>query len=663
MHSNRISCCRASVLVVLAAAVFALSPPQAVASPQRVPDITELGLQDLLNLEITSVSRRSQPVSQAASAVYVITAEDLRRTGVTTIPEALRLAPGVHVMQMDGTKWAIGIRGFSGRFSNKLLVMIDGRSIYSPLFGGVYWEANDMLLEDIDRIEVIRGPGATMWGSNAVSGVINIITKSARDTQGGTTAGGGGSQEGGFGSARYGGKAGPRLHYRLYSKYNSRSGQLLASGDRANDNWRKAQGGFRADWNPSERDEVLLSGDAYEGDGGERFPVTLREPPFQRITPYRASFTGSNVLSRWTHRHSERSTTQVQVYYDRVSRDNLLEHDTSYSVGDAEIQHEHDVSQHRLIFGAGYRVSRDDTPKEWFGRFDPRRRTLQRVNMFAQDEITLVPEKLLLTIGSKFENNTFTNWEVQPSASLLWDLAPKKAIWFSVARASKTPDRANRDLIFDTFSAPGPQDSLILGQLLGSDQVRSEHLTAFEGGYRFSPRPNLSFDATAFRDGYTDLLNLQPGQPQFLLNNGQPTTIIPLVQTNLGQRALYGAELSASWRPLEAGRLRFSYSWLRGGTDSEADVAGPAHQFNARWFWSLPRGVEWDSSYFFVDQYAGIRAYHRVDTRFGWRPTRRWELSVVGQNLLDNQHLESPALFVVPTEIGRSIYAKVAWSF
>ena len=650
------------LLRVFTAIILVAMASVLVASPKAERDITELGLEDLLNLEITSVSRRTQSVSQAASAVYVITAEEIRRTGVTTIPDALRLVPGVHVMQMDGGKWGVGIRGFTGRFSNKLLVMIDGRTVYNAIFAGVHWEAIDALLEDVDRIEVIRGPGATMWGSNAVNGVINIITKSARETQGGAITAGGGNQEGALGSARYGGAAGESLHYRVYSKYNSRSGLLMPSGERANDNSRKMQGGFRADWNPSSNDEVTFSGDTYEGGNGERYPVTLRQAPYRQVTDYRDSFSGANVVSRWTHKHSENSFTQMQVYFDRVTRDNLLERNTSYSLGDAEIQHQHEVSQHHLVFGLGYRVSRDNTPTDWFGRFVPSSRTLQRVNTFVQDEFALVPDKLFLTVGSKFENNTYTDWEIQPSAALLWNVGPKESVWFSASRASRTPSRVDRDLVFDTFAAPGPDGSLLLGQLTGTDAVHSEHLEAVETGYRFSPRTNLSFDFTGFYNSYEDLLFIEQHPPMFI-GGVPPTTIFPTVLNNMGELTIYGAEMSASWRATETGRLRLSYSYLRGGKDNEADVAGPAHQYSAGWYWSLPRNVEWDSNYFFTDNYAGIRAYHRVDTRLGWRPASRWELSLVGQNLLDNQHLESPPLYVVPTEIGRSIFAKIAWLF
>jgi iron complex outermembrane receptor protein len=646
-----------------AALLLMMAADAAVSQPAARRDLTEMSLEDLLNIEVTSVARREQKLSQSASAVYVITQEDIRRSGAATIPDALRLAPGVHVMQLDGGKWAVGIRGFNGRFSNKLLVMIDGRSIYSPIFAGVHWEASDVLLEDVDRIEVIRGPGATMWGSNAVNGVINIITKPARETQGVGVTGGGGNQEGGFGSARLGGTAGPEIHYRFYSKYNSRSGLLLPSGERANDNLRKSQGGFRIDWQPSQHDEVMLSGDAYEGAAGERSLVPLRSPPYQQELPYRTSFSGANLVARWTRRHSERSQTQFQVYFDRVNRGNLLERNTSYSLGDAELQYQHDLSRHRLMFGTGYRVSRDNTPTEWFGRFDPHRRTLQRINTFVQDEIAVVPGKLLLSIGSKFENNTYTDWQVQPSISLLANLTEKNTLWLSASHADKSPSRVERDLVFDLFVAPGPQGSLLIGQVLGSEEIEPERLRAFEGGYRFSPLPRVSFDLAAFYNIH-DGVAIVVGQPPVFLGGSPPTTLLPQVFVNSGEKQrLYGAEATVSWRPLEAGALRLSYSWLRGGVDTEAIVTGPGHQLSARWSWNLPGDLEWDSTYSFEDAHTVIAAEHRVDTRLGWRPARRWELSIVGQHLLDNQHPEGPPLFAVPNEVGRSIYGKLTWGF
>ncbi|MEX2301721.1 MAG: TonB-dependent receptor [Bryobacterales bacterium] len=649
-------CAAAAMLLVVAAEV-------GVAQPAGQHDLTEMSLEDLLSIEVTSVARREQKLSQSASAIYVITQEDIRRSGVTTLPDALRLAPGVQVMQMDGGKWGVSIRGFNGRFANKLLVMIDGRSIYSPIFAGVYWEANDVLLEDVDRIEVIRGPGATMWGSNAVNGVINIITKHTSETQGVRVTAGGGNQEGGFGSARLGGAAGSKFHYRFYSKYNSRSGLLLPSGERANDNLRKSQGGFRLDWQPSERDDVMLSGDAYEGGNGERYVLTLRVPPYQQETAYRDSFSGTNLLARWTHRHSERAQTQFQIYFDRVNRDSLLDRNTSFSLGDAEVQYQHDLSSHRLMFGVGYRVSRDYTPAEWAGTFDPQRRTLQRVNTFVQDEITLLPGKLFLTLGSKFENNTYVDWRAQPSISLLANVTDRSTVWLSAAHAEKSPSRVERDLIVDIFAAPGPQGSLLVGQVRGSEEVGPEQLRAFEGGYRFSPLRGLSFDLAGFYNVYEDLVGIVE-QPPVFVGGTPPTTLLPQVFANAEEgHRLYGAEAAASWRPLEAGALRLSYAWLRGSTGGEAYLTGSGHQLLARWSWNLPGNIEWDSSYRFTDAFSTIPAYHRVDTRLGWRPARRWELSVVGQHLLDSQHLESPPLFAVPTEIGRSIYGKLTWGF
>jgi iron complex outermembrane recepter protein len=645
-----------SALLLLAAA------GSAVGQPAAKKDLAEMSLEDLLNIEVTSVARREQKLSQSASAIYVITGEDIRRSGVTTLPDALRMAPGVQVMQMDGVKWAVGIRGFNGRFSNKLLVMIDGRSLYSPAFGGVYWEASEAPLEDIERIEVIRGPGATLWGSNAVAGVINIITKPARQTQGMQLTAGGGNQEGALGSARFGGEAGSDVQYRFYTKYDSRSGLLRPSGERANDNSLKSQGGFRIDWQPSERDEILLSGDAYEGEGGERYRVLFRGPPYSLETPYRTSYSGANLLARWTHTHADGSITQFQSYFDRINRDNLLEAHSGFNLGDAEVQHQRDFSRQHVVFGAGYRISRDNMQPDWFATFDPVQRTQQRVNLFVQDEFSLLPDKLLLTVGSKFEDNTFASWEAQPSASLLWNINDRNTAWLSTARSDKLPSRVEHDLTADAFVAPGPEGSIVVGRILGSELVRPEKQTSLEGGYRLSPRPRLSFDLAAFYNKYDSLAIPVAGPPVFV-GGVPPTTLLPLTFASVGSANVYGAELAAAWSPLEAGRLRLSYSWLRGGIDTTSAVAGPGHQCYAQWFWNLPGHLEWDSSYRFSDAFSTVRAYHRVDTRLGWRPSPRWAFSIAAQQLLDNQHLESPSLFALPNEVGRSVYGKLTLDF
>ena len=643
------------------AAAVLLWPGQAWAAPQKAPDdLTTLSLESLLDIEVTSVSRREQKVSHSASAIYVITQEDIRRWGVTTIPDALRFAPGLQVMQIDGTKWSISIRGLAGQFANKLLVMIDGRSVYSPIFAGTYWEANDTLLEDVDRIEVIRGPGATMWGSNAVNGVINIITKRSRETLGGLITTGGGNQEGGFGSARFGGQAGPGRHYRIYSKYNSRSGLLLPSGERANDNWLKLQGGFRMDWEIGQSDELLLSGDGYEGHGGELGRVPQPQPPFERLVPFRTSVSGVNLLARWSRRHSERSATQIQAYFDHSVRDDLVARDTGYGLGDVEIQHQRDLSRHRVMVGVGYRVSRDSTPIDWHGTFATRERKLQRLNTFAQDEIALVPGRLLLTVGSKFENNTYTSWVIQPSTSLLWNITEQDTFWLAASRAGRSPSRVDRELILTGAFVPGPPGSLIEVRVLGSDEFHTEYLNAYETGYRFSPAPRLSLDLTVFYNVYKGLAGFLEGQPVFT-GGVPPITVLPLVFSNLLDSEIYGGEAAAAWNPMEEGALRLTYSFLRGGFQDLATIMGPAHQFHASWRWNLPGDIEWDSGYSFSNGFSTIRAHHGLEARLGWRPSPRWEFSLAGRNLLDNQRLEIPTMLAIPNEVGRSIYGKLTW--
>jgi iron complex outermembrane receptor protein len=635
------------------------------ASQQGMPaDLTEMSLEDLLNIEVTSVARREQKLSQSASAVYVITQEDIRRSGVTTIPDALRMAPGVQVAQVDGSKWAISIRGFTGRFANKLLVMIDGRSVYSPLFAGVYWEANDVLLEDVERIEVIRGPGATMWGSNAVNGVINIITKPARHTQGGLVSGGGGNQEGGFGAARFGAQAGSKLHYRVYSKYFSRSALLLDSGERAPDDWQKLRGGFRLDWQASSRDEVLLSGDSYQGEAGARQGLPAGEPMFQQTLQEHAKFSGANLMGRWTRRHSDRSRTQLQAFFEHTEREDLYQR-PAFNVGDIEFQHALDFSRHEVMWGAGYRLTTDkSTPTQWLF-FDPAARTTHRGNAFLQDRVALLPDKLLLTLGSKFERNTFTGWEIQPSVSLLWNRGAAGTVWVSASRAVRTPSRGERDVVFDSYAFSEPDGSVFVTQILGTDAFRSERLWSYEAGYRFTLRRQLSFDLTTFYNAYDGIAGLVDGVP-FVRQLEPPTFVVPLIYTNVSQVDFYGAELAAMWNPFEAAGLRLSYSWLGGQFDGQGlSQKGPAHRLHARWYWTVARNLEWDSGYYFVAGHSGVAAYSRVDSRLGWRPARHWDCSLVLQNLLDGQHREEPLTIFIdqPSEVGRSIFGKVSWRF
>jgi iron complex outermembrane receptor protein len=380
------------------------------------------------------------------------------------------------------------------------------------------------------------------------------------------------------------------------------------------------------------------------------------------VAAYRASFSGGNFLTRWTRKHSERSSTQLQAYYDYSTRDDLFIRDTSFSITDVELQHQRDFSRHRLIGGVGFRLNQHNQPTDWVARYDPRRRTTNRSNAFLQDEITLAPQKLLLTLGTKLERSTFAEVELQPSVSLLWNRTPQDTAWLRFSRATRSPSRVEHDLVYLAFAAPGPENSLIVGEILGNPEIRSESMLNYEAGYRFSLRRGLSFDLAGFYNVYDGVIATASRAP-FVRPGPPPTTVLPSFFENALAPVVYGAEAAAAWKPSQTADLRFNYTYLGGGTDTAADVPGPTHQFHARWFWRMHHNLEWDSSYYFIDNFSGVPSYHRVDSRLGWRLSPRWEFSVVGQNLLESRHLETPPVLSLATQAGRSIYAKTAWRF
>jgi iron complex outermembrane receptor protein len=406
----------------------------------------------------------------------------------------------------------------------------------------------------------------------------------------------------------------------------------------------------------------MFTGDIFDADGGDRQSIALLEPPYQTEASYRATFSGGNLLTRWTRKHSERSTTQLQAYYDYSTRDDLFIRDTSFSITDVELQRQRDFSRHRLIGGIGFRLNHHNQRADWVARYNPRQRTTNRLNTFIQDEITLVPDKLLLTLGTKLERSTFAEVQLQPSASLLWNRSPRDTVWVSFSRATRSPSRVDHDLAFTAFAAPGPDDSLTVVEVFSNPDIESERMLNYEAGYRWTLQRGLSFDLAGFYNVYEGVIARVSRKP--FVRPGPPfTTVLPMYFENALDPVVYGAEAAAAWRPTESTDLRFNYTYLGGGLDTGADVPGPNHQFHARWFWRLHRKLEWSSGYFFVDNFSGVAAYHRVDTRLGWRPSPRWEFSVVGQNLLDNQHLETPPVLSLAAEVGRSIYAKTTLHF
>ncbi len=676
------------VLVGLAA-VFLAAPmgPAWATVGESFPDLTEMSLEALMDLQVTSVSKRAERLSDAAAAVFVITAEDIRRSGVTTIPDALRMVPGVQVGRIDANKWAITARGFNGRFANKLLVLMDGRSVYTPLFSGVYWDVQDTLLEDIDRIEVIRGPGATLWGANAVNGVINIITKSAQETRGGLMTGGIGTAERGFASGRYGAAVGETGAYRVYAKYFNRDGAVDQDGDDAADGWEAVRAGFRADWQPATGTELTVQGDLYAGNAGTTTTVPALVPPYTTTTEDDSKISGGNLLGRWGRAVSPSSEITFQTYYDRTRREEpgLLEE--TRDTFDLDFQHAAKLtSRHRLVWGVGYRVTMDDTEPGAMASADPDSRTDQLFSAFIQDDIVLEPDVLRLILGSKFEHNDYTGFEIQPTGRLVWTPRAGHTVWAAASRAVRTPSRGESDASFRLASIPpgteqNPGSLPVSVEVEGSDDFGAERVIALESGYRLNTGEHFSLDLAGFVNFYDNLRSSTLGTPTPVLDPLTPHIRQPVSLANDMDGKGYGLELAAGWRALDWWQLLAAYTYLHldlqadnaAGEEEASFFAGstPKHQVSLRSQMDLPKDVELDLWLRYVDRLRWastpeVGDYLTLDMRLGWRPWDSLELSLVGQNLLDDHHLEAVSETdsgVVPSEVERSVYAKLTWEF
>jgi iron complex outermembrane receptor protein len=643
-------------------------------------DLTELSLQELMDVEVTSVSKRAEPISAAAAAVFVITREDLRRSGATSIPEALRMVPGLEVARIDANKWAISARGFNGRFANKLLVLIDGRSVYTPLFSGVFWDVQDTLIEDVDRIEVIRGPGATLWGANAVNGVINIITRSARETQGGLLAAGGGSEERGFAALRYGGALGKSTFYRVYGKSFARgSGERLTGGAGADD-WSMSRAGFRLDAAPSAGTGLTLEGDLYDGEAGETLILQSLQAPVSRTVDDDERFSGGHLLGRWQRTLPDAAELKVQLYYDRTQRAAALI-DEDRDTLDLELQHGlAPGSRHRLLWGLGFRRTGDDIRGSEVLWLTPARRTDDLASAFLQDEVALLPDRLWLTLGSKLEHNDYTGFEVQPNVRAVWIPRRHQTLWAAVSRAVRTPSRAERDIRLDALVLgpgqlfPGAPPAVVAS--LGDPEFDSEELLAWELGYRVGLAPGLLLDLATFYNDYERLRTTRTGAPYLEPAPGPPHLVVPARIGNDMQGEAWGAELAADWRASKRWRWSAAYSYLEvrldllPGADAMSLVAEgdtPRHQFHLRSSVDLGRGLELDLAARYVDELPALAVdgYASLDLRLGWKPRQGLELSLVGQDLLDGSHAEfSPE--VIPTHATaaqRGFYGRLEWRF
>jgi len=659
-----------AILLAMTVGVWAAPPDPPQPPPAR--DLTEATIEELMQIEVTSVAKKEQKLSEVPAAVYVITQEQIRRSGLASIPELLRLVPGVEVARISSNQWAITARGFNGRFANKLLVLVDGRCVYTTMFSGVYWDALDLPLDDIDRIEVIRGPGATMWGANAVNGVVNIITKPAQQTQGGLVTAGGGTQPLAAGTARYGATLGPHAFYRLFSTYSSYDSVYSEAGAGYADNWYLGHLGFRVDWDKSDRDSFVFLGDGYGGRLGQNYKIPVPAPPYLVPFDRAANPTGGDVLARWHHRASDRSETDLQIYFDRYARLGELGGDQLTTL-DVDFQHRWEITpRQELEWGFEARRSVDNTLGSFVASLHPPSRAETLYSFFLQDEIRLIPHELVLTAGSKIEHNVFTGIEIQPDVRLLWTPTGRHAFWAAVSRAVRTPSRTEEDIQVNESVTPQAGGVVQVVSLLGNPRQRSEILLAYQGGYRTELGPRLSLDTTAFYNHYTYLQTIDPGVPRWLSPH---YLLVPLSYGNLLNCSGHGLEVAATYLPAKRWKLTGSYSWLSLDLDAfpvpgaiSALDSSPSSRWQIRSELNLPRRTAWDSALYFVgaipDQ--NVAAYARLDTRLGWRASPWLELSISGQNLLDPRHPE----FYLPGEgpdarfeVQRSVFGKVTWSF
>lgn len=640
------------ILFFLSLSVQAVEP--------TIDELSTLSLEELMSLElvVTSAAKKPQKVADAAAAIYVLTNKDIHRSGAKTLAEVLRLVPGVHVARINAHKWAVSVRGFNSQFSSKLQVLIDGRSIYSHLVANVIWDTHNPLLDDIERIEVIRGSGSSLWGANAMNGVINIITKHSRDTQGNLLITGGGNEEKLFGAFRHGGKINDDSYYKFYGKFYERDSGDSLNGAKTNDLSRGFQGGFRSDIKLTERNQITLQGDYFEGEEEENLTSELL--PKQAIDTKPKQI---NILGRWQHTGIQGDELALQFYFNREEWDNDI---TSPALPDFHID-TYDIDfQHRLnlfennevTWGLGYRLIVDSFENSVLTTFRQKHRKIPLYSGFIQDEITLIPGFWRLIVGSKFEHNDFTGFEFQPTIRTIFKWT-NHTFWGAISRSTRTPSRSEDGIINNTGIANSP----LTVRFINASNLKSEELTSFEIGYRFKFSERLNFDLTAYYNDYDHLVESNSTTLAF------PTLIVDAAYT--GDATTMGFEAAMDWHPSDTFTLKLTYTYLDdkntflpSGNSSETS---PHHQASLFTAYQISPLLEFDMTTRVVDQVDGynIDSYVGIDMRLAFKPYKGLELSVVGQNLFDSHHPEfgEKSSETTPTEIERSLYGQLSWKF
>ncbi len=656
---------------LLLASVSYLCLPMAALADIEPDNLLNLSLKELTEMEVTSVSKKSEKAIKAAAAVHVITQQEIKRSGATSIPEMLRLAPGVHVAKAGSGKWAVGVRGFTDEFSNKLLVLMDGRTIYTPLFSGVYWDMQDIPADNIDRIEVIRGPGATLWGSNAVNGVINIITKSAADTSGSYVSALYGTRNKNSVTVRQGGEI-DEVNYRIYANRLNREQTVFPNGNDAKDKSYTTQAGFRTDTDLSENSTLTTQGRFFNGRNDISLLLPDTTSPFFTLDRDDEEIQGGHMLGKWTKDLKENGEISIQAYYDYLARNNSIYQWSQHTI-DIDMQHLFQASEnHEIIWGGGYRSVLDDFEGSFYIDFSPDSQIFGQYNLFVQDAITLT-DALQLTVGSKFEYNEFTGFEYQPSARIGWDISETQFAWASASRAVRATARSIIGLSLKgipTFAGGAVRHT----SLTGFENADSEKLIAYEAGYRVQPSEQVTLDFSVFYNIYDELINLQTNSLTLETGYGRPARfVIPLQFVNTGDAKSYGGEMSAMWEVANDWRLNANYSLLKldisGTSLINNEGKAPTQQFSMHSYYSINDEITFDTHAYWVDRLhpsttVTIPEYLRLDARLGWHVNEGVELEFVGQNLLDNQHPEfSTFTYNRTVEVPRVFYAGIKLHF
>jgi iron complex outermembrane receptor protein len=634
-------------------------------------NLKSLSLEQLGNIEVTTQSKEPTEVWNTPAAIYVLTQEDIRRSGATTLPDLLRTVPGVEVAEFEGNQWAVGIRGLNSAFSKDILLLIDGRSAYTELFEGVYWDVQDVLLEDVDRIEIIRGPGGTIWGANAVNGVINIITKQASDTDGTLANGLSGHVDRFAGAVREGFKVGDSLQFRLFAKGLVREDEQNPNLD-PYDRWHLTHGGFRADWSFTKRDTLTAQGDLYTGTSGQAVSVGSYSPLQQKVFDDTFNISGGDFLLTWQHSYRGGSDIHAEGYFDRTNRQGMEFGETRSTVDLDFINHLAMLPHQDFIWGAGLRLS----PSNFIQTlstvdFEPHQETDYIYSAFLQDTFHIVPNHLHFTLGSKFQDNNYTGFEIQPSARMLWNIVPHSMLWGAVSRAVRTPGRLDRDIQLTDVYVPSPP---ILVRIQGDPTFKSEVLIGYEAGYRQLLTRTLFADVAAFHNQYDNLESF--GQRTVsAITSPVSAELLTIPYANGIKGVTDGVEIAPDWRPASWWELKGNFSHVHinvrpkpgfndTGTVATDEGSSPHRTATLQSLFNLPHSAELDVDYRFVSRLPAqqVKSYQTADIHASWKPTKSIRITVAGRNLLQPHHHEFAGDNDLPVGIRRSVYGGITWT-